>query len=494
MMKKVVFLIFMVFIMICEPVFSQNNSANLQKFVKYVDTMKLYDKDLANAVWSVSVANAKSGAILFEHNSQYCLLPASNMKIVTTGAGLLLLGADYTFKTKLEYTGNIVDSTLDGDIYIIGGGDPSLGSAVYENTVPDTVFGKWAQAVRNLGINNIKGKIYADTRFFDDENRPGSWEFDDIGTDYGAGVSGIQFIDNKCKLYIQPASNVNQKPSLDSVKPYIPEISWENYLTSTDSLNATGISVYSSPYSSRALLTGKVLTNSRSKTLAVAIPNPAYTCAWYFNNYLNKNGISTSNSVEIVERRTANFSSQNHKRFYTYNSPVYTDIINETNKSSNNSFAETILKTIGAEVGNDGSIDEGRKALAAKLKDMNITTDGFQQSDGSGLSRHNFVTTKFLCEYLTAMYNSDVYEDFIQSFPIAGVDGTMKNMLKKTAAEGNVKAKSGSLSAVRSYSGYLTAKSGQDLCFSFIFNNFTCKSAVITSKIEKLMILLSESE
>jgi D-alanyl-D-alanine carboxypeptidase/D-alanyl-D-alanine-endopeptidase (penicillin-binding protein 4) len=492
-MKKINFLIF-VFIITCKPVFSQSNSAWFQQFAGYVDTMKLYDNDLTGAVWSVSVADAKSGEILFEHNSQYCLMPASNMKIVTTGTGLLLLGADYTFKTKLEYTGNIVDSILDGDIYITGGGDPSLGSSIYENTVPDTVFNKWTQAIKKLGINSINGRIVADTRFFDDENRPGSWEFDDIGTDYGAGVSGIQFIDNKCKLYIQPAANINKKPSLDSVKPYIPEISWENYLISTDSINGTGISLYSSPYSQRALLTGKVLTNSHTKTISAAIPNPAYTCAWYFDNYLNKNGITTSKKIEILERRTPDLSNQNRKHFYTYNSPAYTEIIYETNKNSNNSFAETILKTIGAESGNDGSIYEGRKLVAAKLKDMNVSTEGFQQSDGSGLSRHNFVTAKFLCEYLSAMYNSAVYEDFIQSFPVAGVDGTMKNMLKKTAAEGNVKAKSGSLSAVRSYSGYLTTKSGKDLCFSFIFNNFTCKSAIITTKIEKLMILLSESE
>ncbi|MDR0754574.1 MAG: D-alanyl-D-alanine carboxypeptidase/D-alanyl-D-alanine-endopeptidase [Prevotellaceae bacterium] len=492
-MKKIGFWIF-VFIIACKPVFSQNNSTDFQRFVEYVDTMKLHDNDLTNAVWSVSVADAQSGEILFEHNSQYCLLPASNMKIVTSGIGLLLLGADYTFKTKLEYTGDIVDSTLDGNIYITGGGDPSLGSAVYENTVPDTVFSKWLQAVKTLGINNIKGRIIADTRFFDDENRPGSWEFDDIGTDYGAGISGIQFADNKCKLYIKPAASVDKKPSLDSVRPYIPEILWENYLVSTDSINDTGINIFSSPYSQRALLTGKVLTNSHSKTVSAAIPNPAYTCAWYFNRYLNQNGILTSNRMEILERRMSNASNQKRKHFYTYNSPAYTEIICETNKNSNNSFAETILKTIGVESGNDGSIYEGRKLIAAKLKDMNVATDGFQQSDGSGLSRHNFVTTKFLCEYLSAMYNSAVYDDFIQSFPVAGVDGTMKNMLKNTAAEGNVKAKSGSLSAVRSYSGYLTTKAGKDLCFSFIFNNFACKSAIITAKIEKLMILLSESE
>ncbi|MDR3286363.1 MAG: D-alanyl-D-alanine carboxypeptidase/D-alanyl-D-alanine-endopeptidase [Prevotellaceae bacterium] len=494
MSKK--YLLLLLFVIAFNPVFAQNKAdaklPKLAKFKDYAEDLKDDDNDLRNAVWSVAVADAKTGKFLFEYNSNISLLPASNMKIVTTGVGLLLLGADYNFKTKLEYTGNITDSVLDGDIYIVGGGDPSLGSAIYQNTVPDSVFYKWTQAIKQLGVKQINGKIIGDTRFFDDENRHGSWEFDDIGTDYGAGVSGIQFMDNMCKLHIESAANVDKKPNITKVEPYIPEISWENYLTSTDSVNDAGVSLYSSPYSARALLLGKVLTKSRSKTISAAIPNPAYTCVWYFNKYLNQNGITTSNRTEILERSSQN-QTLTATHFYTYTSPVLTEIIHETNKSSNNSFAETILKTIGAELGNNGSTYDGRKLLAKKLEELNIATDGFQQSDGSGLSRHGFVTTKFLCEYLSAMYNNAEYENFVQSLPVAGVDGTMKNMLKNTAAEGNVKAKSGSLSGVRSYSGYVTTQSGVDLCFSFIFNNFTCKSAVITKKMERLMIILAEN-
>jgi D-alanyl-D-alanine carboxypeptidase/D-alanyl-D-alanine-endopeptidase (penicillin-binding protein 4) len=383
---------------------------------------------------------------------------------------------------------------LNGDLYVVGGGDPSLGSAVYENTVPDSIFSKWTQAVRQLGIKRINGRIIGDTRFFDDENRFGSWEIDDIGSDYGAGASGIQFMDNMCKLYIESAASVDKRPNLVRIEPYIPEIAWENHLVSTDDEKAGGYNVYSWHYSPRALLTGKILINSRSRTFSAAIPNPAYTCVWYFNKYLNQNGINTSNRVEVLERRTSDLSNLTHTHFYTYNSPAYTEIINETNKSSNNSFAESILKTIGAELGSDGTVYEGRKLIAEKLKELNIAADGFQQSDGSGLSRQGFVTTKFLCDYLSTMYRSNVFGDFVQSFPVAGVDGTMKNMLKQTAAEGNVKAKSGSLSSVRSYSGYVTTKSGKDLCFSFVFNNFTCRSTVITHKIEKMMIMLAEAE
>jgi D-alanyl-D-alanine carboxypeptidase/D-alanyl-D-alanine-endopeptidase (penicillin-binding protein 4) len=495
MSKK--YLLLLLFVIAFQPVFAQNKTntklPKLTKFKDYADELKNNDKDLRNAVWSVAVADAKTGKFLFEYNSNLSLLPASNMKIVTTGVGLLLLGADYNFKTKLEYTGSITDSVLDGDIYIVGGGDPSLGSAIFKNTVPDSVFYKWTQAIKQLGVKQITGKIIGDTRFFDDENRHSSWEFDDIGTDYGAGVSGIQFMDNMCKLHIESAESVDKNPHILKIEPYIPEISWENYLTSTDSINDAGVSLYSSPYSARALLLGKVLTKSKNKTIAAAIPNPAYTCVWYFNQYLNQNGITTSNNAEILER-SSQTQTATSTHFYTYTSPALTQIITETNKNSNNSFAETILKTIGAELGNNGSTYDGRKLLAKKLKELKISTDGFEQSDGSGLSRHGVVTTKFLCKYLSTMYNNGEYENFVQSLPIAGVDGTMKNMLKKTAAEGNVKAKSGSLSGVRSYSGYVTTENGNDLCFSFIFNNFTCKSAVITKKMEKLMIILAESE
>jgi len=473
---------------------SAQNKLNLNAFQKHVEQLKTTDNDLKHALWSVSVADAATGKFLFEHNSNFSLMPASNMKIVTTGVGLFLLGADYRFKTKLEYTGVITDSILNGNIYIVGGGDPSLGSAIYANTAPDSVFLQWGGAIRGLGIKQINGTIIGDTRFFDDENRFSSWEIDDIGTDYGAGVSGIQFIDNICRLYIQSASRIDEKPNLVRVEPYIPEIAWENHLTSTAAGQASDITVYSSPYSSKALLFGSFPINSQSRTMSVAIPNTAQTCVWHFNQYLNRNGISTSNRTDVLERRTPDLNKDERNCFYTYYSPAYTEIINETNKSSNNSFAETILKTIGAEFGGDGTIYAGRRLLAEKLKELKIPTDGFRQSDGSGLSRHGLVTTKFLCNYLSMLYNSDVYADFVKSLPVAGVDGTMRNMLKNTAAEKNVKAKSGTLSSVRAYSGYVTTKSGKDLCFSFVFNHFTCREAVITQKLEKLMTLLAEVE
>ena len=491
-MRKHILLI-LLFVIAFQPLSAQKK-LNLNAFEKYVETLKTTDNDLKHALWSVSVADAATGKFLFEYNSNFSVMPASNMKIVTTGIGLFLLGADYQFKTKLEYTGTISDSVLNGDIYIVGGGDPSLGSAIYANTIPDSVFSQWTKAIRNLGIKQISGKIVGDTRFFDDENRFNSWEFDDIGTDYGAGVSGIQYIDNICKLHIEAATNVNEKPNLVRVEPYIPEIEWENHLISVADDQTSDITVFSSPFSSRALLFGKVPVKMRNKATAVAIPNTAYTCVWYFNQYLNKNGISTSNQVTVLERRTPDLNNENRNYFYTYNSPVYTEIMNETNKSSNNSFAESILKTIGAELGGDGTISAGRKLVVEKLKELKVPTDGFQQSDGSGLSRRGLVTTKFLCKYLSMLYKSNIYADFIKSLPIAGVDGTMKNMLKNTAAEKNVKAKSGTISGVRSYSGYVTTKSGEYLCFSFVFNNFTCKTAIITQKLEKLMTLLAEVE
>jgi len=491
-MKKHILLI-LLFTIAFQPLSAQKK-LNLNAFQKYVEELKTTDSDLKHALWSVSVADAATGKFLFEHNSNFSLMPASNMKIVTTGAGLFLLGADYQFKTKLEYTGTITDSVLNGDLYIVGGGDPSLGSAIYTSTIPDSVFLQWTQAIQGLGIKQINGTIIGDTRFFDDENRIDSWSIGYIGAAYGAGVSGIQFMDNICKLQIESASNVNERPNLVSVEPYIPEIVWENYLTSVTAERTSNLFVYSSPYSPRALVCGSFPVNSQSRTISVAIPNVATTCVWHFNQYLNQNGISTSNQTTVLERRTPDLNKDERNHFYTYYSPVYTEIMNETNKSSNNSFAESILKAIGAELGGDGSIYAGRRLVVEKLEELNVSTGGFQQADGSGLSRLGLVTTKFLCDYLSVLYNSDVYDDFLQSLPVAGVDGTMRNMLKNTAAERNVKAKSGSIGSVRAYSGYVTTKSGKDLCFSFVFNHFTCSSTVITQKLEKLMTLLAEVE
>ncbi len=462
--------------------------------VSYINQLK-EDSVLKHAAWSIRVVNTANGEVIAGFNDQMSLLPASNMKVITTGVGLLLLGQDYHFTTNIKYDGNIsADSTLVGNLYIVGGGDPSLGSVVFPQTVPDSVFFKWTELVKKAGIKRIAGSIIADPNgVFDDEYRNSSWSWGDIATGYGAGTSGIQFADNLFTIEVVPGTKVGETGAIRLGKQYPPNVVIENRVVTVKADSTTSIDVLSSPYSSRIIVTGTIALNrSKPYSTDAAIPEPSYTCAWYFNEYLNSKGIGTSGNVEVCYADCLNSSKAERFTIGSYSSPPLSEIVKETNKSSNNCYAESIMKIIGYELSGAGSTNAGRKLVIETLKKQQLKLGGVKIVDGSGLSRKDILTTTFICDYLTMMSKSALFDVFNESLPIAGVDGTMKGMLKGTAAYNNVRAKSGSLEGVRSYSGYVTTKSGKKLCFSMLSNGYTCPTSEITKRWENLMKLMAE--
>jgi D-alanyl-D-alanine carboxypeptidase/D-alanyl-D-alanine-endopeptidase (penicillin-binding protein 4) len=168
------------------------------------------------------------------------------------------------------------------------------------------------------------------------------------------------------------------------------------------------------------------------------------------------------------------------------------EIIKQTNVESINLYAEALLKTIGKQQLNDGSTVSGSKAVRSFWTDKGFNLKGFNMEDGSGLSRLNYISAEQMCKFLQFAYKQNNFETFKNTLAIAGRTGTLETLADGTTAEGRIFAKSGSMSKVRSYSGYVQTKSGKLLCFSIIINNYTCGSAEIRQKLEKLMVLLAE--
>lgn len=460
--------------------------------VSYIEELKTRDTVLHHALWGIKVVNPANGDVVVSYNEDASMSPASNMKLVTTGITLLTLGPDYRYETHLKYDGEIaVDSVLIGNLYIIGGGDPTLGSEAYPNTVPDSVFYQWTKAIKDAGIKQITGSIIVDpTTVFDEEYRASTWAWGDIGTGYGAGLGGLQFADNLFKLKMVPAAKEGDPALIKSVEPYIPNVVFENYVTTVKADSIGGVDLLSSPYSPRIILTGTMALNRKEYSQSAAMPDPAYVCAWYFNQHLNWSGVATSGNIQVYHIK----SPVNTKDLFTistYYSPPMSDIVKETNKVSNNSYAESLLKILAYEQRGVGSRWVGTKYVAEVLENEGLNIKGVTLSDGSGLARKNMLTPAFLCDYLAMMKKTPVFDMYKESLPIAGVDGTLKNMLKGTAAENNLRAKSGTLSDARAYSGYVTTKGGQELCFSIIMNNYKYGREV-TQRLEKLMRLISE--
>ena len=445
------------------------------------------DGGLVHANWGFCLMDPKTGKIVTDFDSERSLMPASSMKVVTTITALNLLGANYTYKTYIQYDGTIsADSILNGNLYITGSGDPSLGSDRIDSAMRfDSLVIVWASKIKKAGIKKITGNIIADASAFEDYAVPGSWNWDDIGQYYGAGPYGLNVYENKYTLYY---SSTKTTAKIDSIFPQIDGLNVMNDVTVGGSSDAAFI--YGAPDNYSRYVVGTIPASRKQYTVDGSMPDPPLFLATELRNALDSIG------VEVLKQPTTVYAMQrammtinaNRKNLFEYTSPPLSELIFHTNQKSINLYAEALLKTIGKEQLKDGSSKAGARAVEAYLLGQGFNLSGFNQDDGSGLSRLDFITPKQMCNLLLIESKQANFPVFKESLPIAGRTGTLKTIADNTVAEGKIFAKSGSMYKVRSYSGYVTTKSGELLSFCVIVNNYTCSSAEIREKLEKLMV------
>lgn len=445
------------------------------------------DGGLVHANWGFCLMDPKTGKIVTEFDSERSLMPASSMKVVTTISALNLLGANYTYKTFIQYDGKISpDSILIGNLYILGTGDPSLGSDRIDSSQRfDSLVMNWARQIKKAGINKITGNIIGDASAFEDYAVPGSWNWDDIGQYYGAGPYGLNVYENKYTLFY---SSTKTTAKIDSIFPFIDGLNVMNDVIVGGSSDEAFI--YGAPDNYSRYVVGTIPASRKQYTVDGSMPDPPLFIATELRNALEKTGVdvvSQPTTVYAMKRALIKVNSE-RINLIEYSSPPLSELIFHTNQKSINLYAEALLKTIGKEQLNDGSAKAGSRAVEAYLLGQGFNLSGFNQEDGSGLSRLDFITPKQMCNLLTLESKQTNFPVFKESLPIAGRTGTLKTIADNTAAEGKVFAKSGSMYKVRSYSGYVTTKSGELLTFCVVINNYTCGSAEIREKLEKLMV------
>ena len=252
----------------------------------------------SDAAFSQSVvgicARTAAGETLVDINSETMMLPASNMKLISTGAALHALGADWQFETSLGHDGEIEDGILKGNLYIIGGGDPTLGSKDSIAVALDRTFAQWEVILRTAGIRRIEGRIVGDGRFFDGMAEDPTWLMEDAGTYYGAGTTGLMFYENMQSFSVSAGAEVGDPVN---IKPYYPEAPWMEFrydcLTGKE---GTGdmLYMYASDLAPVAVIRGTFGVDRAAKRLDCANKFPEYTCAHYFCNYLKKKGMACS--------------------------------------------------------------------------------------------------------------------------------------------------------------------------------------------------------
>lgn len=467
--------------------FSQATSINsIQKAINQL----VNDPSLKHASVSFLVKDIDKDTIIASHHPSNSLIPASTMKVITTATALQLLGSYTKFKTYLQYDG-FIDSncTLHGNIYIKGGGDPTLGSRFFKSPY---LIEEWSHKIANLGINKIEGKIIGDASHFSYEYVPSTWTWGDMGNYYGTGISGLSIFDNTTHLYFNSGTTKGDPTEVDCYEPYTPDTEIRNSVRSWTTKKDEAY-IYGAPYDGIRTVKGNIPLDKENFDVKGSMHEPAYTAAFELEASLWRNGISVSKPSTTTRRMENESITINKERtnFDTITSPSVSKIVYWTNLISNNLFAEHLLRHIGVKKYKNGGVFSSTLAVAKYWRSKGLLSTGFYMNDGSGLSRSNAVSAEHLVEVLTYMKKKSKYsKTFYSSLPTAGKTGTLKSIGRKTKIQGNLRAKSGTMTRIKSYAGYVKSASGKNLCFAIIVNNHTCSGFQIKKKMEKIMVSL----
>lgn len=453
------------------------------------------DEDLAHASYGFCVIEASTGKVLKEYNSELGLVPASTLKIVTTSAALGILGKDYTYKTNFYYS-SVFDSVSKKrfvDLIIKGSGDPSFNSAYFYDN--DSAFlHNIVAKLKVKGMKKINGSVNVDVSLFDN-TIPDTWIWSDIGNYFGAGANGFSYKDNKFSIFFNSGAS-GTEAKVEGISPhYFSEkqiIKYVNVIAGGTEDNAF---VYGDPDLYDRKVRGTIPPNKKYYEVEAQMPKPGQFFADEFLSVLKSQTLADT-SVHAFTQEGVLWRNSKIKEelIYTHISPKLEKIVYYTNVKSDNHYAESLLNTLGAiKSGKQGSTENGIDAVTKFWKDRGVDVKGLHMADGSGLSRANTITPKVQATILSKIYrDSLMYPSFNSSLPIAGKNGSMVNIGKGTFAGNNMRAKTGYINRARGYCGYVKTKSGKELAFSVLFNNYDCSPKEMKLKIEKLLVALTE--
>ena len=442
---------------------------------------------MARGVWAVDVRSLDTGERLFELNSGKLMMPASNMKVVTLATAAETLGWDYRFTTTLETSAPIENGALMGDLVIRGTGDPTLNTRQGRGAA---VLAEWAGILRAAGIQEIRGRIIGDDQAFDDEGLGDGWSWDYLQFGYAAPVGALQFNEDVAPLTIAPGPRAGD-PAVVSIAPGSGLEVVNRAVTAGEDTSET-IDFRRQLFRPTLEISGSIPSGSTPVTRNVTVVNPTIYFAQSVKDAFVAAGIRVSGEAadldEIAvqdgpapsERSESKGESKERRVLGSTSSPPLREIAIVLMKVSQNLYAETFVKALGASAGEVGTTAAGRRLMRKTLTAWGIPEDAYVISDGSGLSRSNYVSAEMITAILARMYRDPRHRDeFAATLPIAGKDGTIASRMRRTLAEGNATAKTGSIANVRSLSGYVRTKDGETLVFSIIANDFVIPAATV---------------
>ncbi len=434
---------------------SENIILSPKEKIDFKLTSLMNDPVLKNANWGFVVYDPKTKKIISSYNENTPLIPASTTKLLTTETALNLLGEKYKWVTQLEYSGNIDENgVLNGNLYIVGSGDPSIGSGKAGAATYRTLISDFIAAMKNEGIKKVTGDLVIQTAVFK-ENRmdflPENIVWMEHGNYYLPVGSTADIDPKKEKLVVKQANPFSEN------KRYF----------------------YMSPYTSKIVYADEFSGNTVSTKLPDA---PAYLA----NNLratMLKSGVGITGKVVT---KMIDLEPGSRKIITSYKSPALDEIVNYTNKHSDNVLAEATLRMVGFQKKGDQTLESGKSTVVQHLESIGFDTTGLNFMDGSGLSRSHTVTPISQVKFLSSLMDKKYYQSFYNSLPIGGQDGTLKRMFLGSGY-GLVNAKTGTLNKVKTLAGYIKTSTGKTLAFSLMVNNYAGSVDQVKSRMEQII-------
>ncbi len=466
----------------------------------------LREKDARRGFWGIDVVRLPDGKVLYARDADHLFLPASNQKLFTTAAAIEKLGPDYVFRTTVESEAPPDAAGKVGDLILVGRGDPNIGSRVlpYRQKTQwqdpaDAVLQELADQVVAKGVREVQGNLVADDTYFVFDPFPGNWTTEDLQWGYGAPVTALAFNDNQLSFHVYPGAQLGE-PAVVLLAPISDYYKVTGHLETTAKDTRKHIQLERLPGSLELSVWGQVPLGEIDEEEPVAIDSPPQLVGTLFRRALEARGVLVRGELEVreltrlvaakmadpPEARPARTVLAEHRSL-----SLREDVV-VVNKVSQNLRAEMLLRTLGKEVKNAGTLEAGLAVLEEFAAEAGLVAGESHFADGSGLSRGNLIAPHAIVKLLTYMARSPRFDAFLASLPVAGRDGTLESRFEGTRAEGRIRAKTGSIEHTNALSGFMDLPSGKRLAFSIIGNSHTLNSSDGAGTIDRLALSIFE--
>lgn len=442
------------------------------------------DPTTDHAQWAVHVYDLRGAESLYRLNAARFMVPASSQKLLTTAVAAERLGWDYRYTTRIFSTAPVgSDGTVDGDLIIVGGGDPTINPRHPERW---RAFDDWAAALKAKGVTAVTGRLIGDDNAVAEPGWGFGWSWDDLHLGFGAEPSALQYHENQIAISVGPGM-ARGRAAIVGTSPLGSDLALDHAVTTVAADQPTDVTTARMPGTSVLSVRGQIAEGAAPVTLYASVSNPTRFFVAALREALARHGIVVSGGIADIDEIGAPIGHGVRHELLVDRSAPLVDIVDVTLKWSRNIYAETLLLAL-APPSEAATAPRALERLHETLRSWGVAPESYLARDGSGLSRYDYVTADAMTWLLTYLWMDPRHaETFASTLPVAGVSGTLANRMKSTAAAGRVRAKTGSMSNVRSLCGYVTTLDGETLVVAMLANDFRVPASVIDAAMDRAL-------